>query len=68
MIRVKDEPDLARSPDGTIQNINQNEYHAYIAKRRAVMETKNRLDRLDSDVTQIKDTLSMILQLLNERK
>jgi hypothetical protein len=68
MIRVQDEPDLVRAPDGTIQNINQTEYQAYIARRKSVMETKNRLDNLEKDMSGIKDSLATILQLLTERK
>lgn len=68
MLRVEGEPDLARTTYGVIQNVNQDAYQSYIAKRKSIMENRNRLDRLENEVANINNTLATILQLLTERK
>lgn len=67
-MRVKDEPDLVRDQNGTIQNINQNEYEAYMAKRRAVADQRNRMNELENRVASMENNIAMILQLLRDRK
>lgn len=68
MLRVEGEPDLVRTANGTIQNINQDEYQAYIAKRKSIIEQRNRMDRLEHEVADIRNNLSIIMQLLLEKK
>ena len=68
MLRVKDEPDLVRTPTGTIQNINNDEYRAFISKRRATLETKERLEKLETENKEINQKLDLILSLLKDRK
>lgn len=68
MLRVEGEPDLVRTANGTIQNINQNEYQAYIAKRQTIVEQRNRMKRLEDEVAEMKNSLATILNLLLERK
>lgn len=68
MLKVEGEPDLARAPNGTIQNINQNEYQAYVAKRKAIIEQRNRMERLEQEVAEMKNSIATILQLLLEKK
>lgn len=67
-LRVEGEPDLVRLPNGTIQNNNQNEYQTYIAKRRAIQEQRERVEKLEADVSVMKANIAMILQLLMEKK
>ena len=67
MIKVKDEPDLARDSNGVIQNTNTNAYHDYIARRQKAAEANNRLTALEKDNAEIKDSLAKILQLLMGR-
>jgi hypothetical protein len=66
MQRVKDEPTLARTEAHVIENIDQEAYQAYVARRRAVLDTKQRLDKLEQDTAEIKNTLGAILQLLRD--
>lgn len=66
MQRVKDEPTLARTEAHVIENIDQEAYRAYIARRKAVLDTKTRLDKLEQDNAEIKSTLNAILQLLRD--
>lgn len=66
--RVDGQPDLVRTEDGVIQNINQDEYQAYVARRRAVMESRGRIDNLEREVGEIKNNIALILQLLQDRK
>jgi hypothetical protein len=66
MIRVKDEPDLVRNSSGAIQNINADEYKVFIAKRRAVLSTQSRLEKLEQENQEINGKLDLILQLLSK--
>lgn len=68
MLRVEGEPDLVRTPQGIIQNVNQDSYQAYIAKRKSMAEQKTKIEKLESDVAEMKTTLATILQLLTEKK
>lgn len=68
-MKVKDEPNLERDPsNGVVQNTNQDAYRAYIAKRNAILENKNRFEAIEKDNAEIKQTLSMILELLRGNK
>lgn len=64
--KVEGEPDLVRDDSGIIRNMNHNDYRAFIIKRAAALENKNRLDKIESDNKEIKQTLDLILKLLKE--
>lgn len=64
--KVEGEPNLIKRADGVVLNTNDAEYEAFIARRNAALETKNRLDKLEKDNGEIKDTLKLILQLLRD--
>lgn len=64
MYKVEGQPDLVRTKDGSIQNINTNEYHSFIHRRNAILENQKRMESLESDNKEIKQTLSQILELL----
>jgi hypothetical protein len=68
MLKVEGEPDLVRTSNGVIQNINQNEYQAYMAKRRAIVEQRDRMQRLEQEVAEMKNSIATILNLLLEKK
>jgi hypothetical protein len=68
MLRVKDEPDLVRTQSGAIQNVNNDGYRTFIMKRRAALETKERLEKLEKENKCINDKLDAILQLLKDKK
>ena len=68
MIKVKDEPDLARDSNGVIQNINTNAYHEYIARRQKLTADADRLTALEKDNVEIKNSLAQILKLLMGEK
>lgn len=68
-MKVKDQPDLVRDPStGAIQNTNNDAYRAYIAKRDAIIESKNRMDKIEQDNAEIKSTLAIIMKLLMEKQ
>ncbi len=64
MLKIEGEPDLIKDHNGVIQNINENEFHAFITRRAKVQEDKNRIDKLEQDNAEIKNTLAVILSLL----
>lgn len=66
MLRVKDEPDLVRVHAGMIQNVNHDEYRSFIAKRRSVLDTKERLEKLERDSQDMNSKLDLILQLMKD--
>lgn len=66
--RVDGQPDLVRDEDGVIQNVNQDEFQAYINRRKAVMESRGRIDMLEREVGEIKNNIDLILKLLQDRK
>lgn len=67
MYKVIGEPDLMRDDNGVLHNVNTNDYRSYIAKRNAALEDKQRIDRLEKETTEIKETLSAILQILRDK-
>lgn len=66
-MKVKDEPDLVRQPNGTIQNTNTAAYQAFVAKRKAVLDNESRLLAIEKDNAEIKASLSHIIQLLLDK-
>lgn len=68
-MKVKDQPDLARDPStGAVQNTNNDAYRVYIAKRDAIIEGRNRMDKIEQDNAEIKSTLAIIMKLLMEKQ
>ena len=68
MYKVTGEPDLIKDQNGVVQNNNSNDYHAYVAKRNAVLHNSKRIEKLEQDNSEIKETLSEILKLLRASK
>jgi len=66
MLKVQGEPHLVRTSTGAIQNNNQDDFLAYIAKRNAANDTKNRLEALERETKELKQMLGAILQLLQD--
>jgi phosphoenolpyruvate synthase/pyruvate phosphate dikinase len=64
MIKVKDEPDLARDTKGVIQNVNTSAYRDFIARRNLMNQDRDRISALEQDNAEIKDSLAQILKLL----
>ena len=69
-IKVKDEPGLVRQGENpaVISNVDVEGYHAYMAKRRAATETKERLEALEGRMNGIENALGQILNLLKGAK
>lgn len=67
MIKVKDEPDLARDSNGVIQNTNTGAYNDYIARRNKINADHDRINALEKDNAEIKSSLAQILKLLMEK-
>lgn len=66
MIKVIDEPSLVRNNQGVILNNDNNEYHSFIAKRNSILKNEARLQKLESDSQEIKNTLAAILGILRD--
>tara|TARA_B100001057_G_C22576362_1_gene843215 strand:- start:637 stop:840 length:204 start_codon:yes stop_codon:yes gene_type:complete len=63
LIPVKDQPGLFRDDvSGAIVNKNQNDYQAYVNNRNKLLSEKERIDKLESDIGDIK---RMLQQLTN---
>lgn len=68
MIKVKDEPDLARDDKGIIQNVNTSAYHDFISRRNKINQDRDRITKLEQDTEEIKGSIAQILKLLMESK
>lgn len=66
MARVVDEPDLVRDSNGIIQNVNEDDFHRFIAQRQQKEQELNRIQKLESDVSEMKSNLNLILKLLQD--
>lgn len=66
-MKVKDQPDLEKQPNGVIQNTNALAYQSFIAKRQAVIDNENRLLAIEKDNAEIKASLSHIIKLLMDK-
>ena len=64
--RVVDEPDLVRDANGIIQNINEDDFHKFIAQRQLKEQELKRINDLETDVAEIKSSLNLILKLLQD--
>lgn len=64
MIKVANEPDLARDHKGIIHNTNRDEYNLYMDRKKAILRDRQRIERLEMDNAEIKESLAIILQLL----
>lgn len=63
LIPVKDQPGLFRdSETGAIVNKRTNDYQAYVSNRDKLLSEKERIDKLESDIGDIK---RMLQQLTN---
>tara|TARA_Y100000361_G_C11119260_1_gene322257 strand:+ start:740 stop:943 length:204 start_codon:yes stop_codon:yes gene_type:complete len=63
LIPVKDQPGLFRdSETGAIINSRTNDYEAYVTNRDKLLSEKERIDKLESDIGDIK---RMLQQLTN---
>ena len=63
-IKIENEQDLVKDSDtGAILNTNLDSLSAYKAKRQKDLDQKNRIDRMENDIGDIK---SMLKELLNK--
>lgn len=61
-MKVKDHPDLAVDPrSGAVININKQEIQAAKARKAARMAEKERINKLENDVSEIKDLLKDLI-------
>lgn len=67
-IPVIDHDSLYRGKYGVIHNTNEEEYQAYIASRQRQLDEKARLENLEKDVTEMKQSLDLILKLLQDKQ
>ena len=65
LIPVEGERNLARDmKTNAIINTNEQEYNAYLARKNLVMSEKQRIERLEDQINDVKDDLSEIKMLL----
>jgi hypothetical protein len=64
--RVKDQPNLRKNPDtGVVVNVSDDDYHKYIMKREQVRKNNARLDRVESELSEVKGMLRSIIDKLD---
>lgn len=64
LIPVKDMNGLYRGAHGVIHNVDNEGYAAYIAHRNTILSDKDRIQKLETDVSEIKESLSFIVKFL----
>lgn len=66
-MKVVDEPDLVRKADNpaVISNSNVDAHRAFIARRQAALDTKTRLESLETRLEGLEGGINRILNLLN---
>ena len=64
--RVKDQPNLRKDPDtGVVVNVSDDDYHKYMMKREQVRKNNARLDRVESELMEVKELLRSIVDKLD---
>lgn len=67
LIPVEGERNLARDmKTNAIINTNEQEYNAYLARKNLVMSEKQRIERLEDQINDVKDDLDEIKSLLRK--
>jgi|TARA_B100001964_G_scaffold159090_1_gene174736 hypothetical protein len=62
LIPIKDERGLFKdSHSGAIVNKNNSEYQAYIAQREKLLSDKERLDKVENEISDIKQMLQILI-------
>ena len=62
LIPIKDEKGFFKDSDsGAIVNKNNNEYQAYIAQRERLLSDKERLDKVENEISDIKQMLQILI-------
>lgn len=65
--KIINEPDLVKdSETGAVLNLSESSYDKYINERKRVMSEKNRINKLENDVQDIKILLNQIMGKINE--
>ncbi len=68
LIPVEGNSNLARDPKtGAIVNTNRSEYEKYIAQREAKQLDKDRLDKMESELSEIKQLLVKLTTGINTK-
>ena len=64
LIPVKDIEGLFRDSNGVIHNVDKEGYNAYINHRNNILKERERIESLETDVSDIKNSIQLILKLL----
>ena len=68
LIPVEGNPNLSRDPKtGAILNTNLSEYEKYIAQRETIQSDKDRLNKLESEISEIKQLLVKLTTGINTK-
>lgn len=67
-IPVKDHESLVRGENGVIHNKNKDEFDAYIKNRNDKLTQQQKIENLEIAFVEMKDTLDLIVSLLNKEK
>lgn len=64
LIPVKDVEGLYRDANGVIHNIDKEGFSSYVNHRNNILKERERIGQLENDVSHIKDSITLILKLL----
>ena len=68
LIPVEGNSNLSRDPKtGAILNTNRSEYEKYIAQRETIQSDKDRLNKLESEISEIKQLLVKLTTGINTK-
>lgn len=67
LIPVENQKDLYRDPrTNAIINMNKTDYESYVKRRDSIKNEKSRVDKIEDDITSVKEDLNEIKSLLKK--
>lgn len=67
LIPVENQKDLYRDPrTNAIINMNKTEYESYIKRRESIKNEKSRVDKIEDDMSSVKEDLNEIKSLIKK--
>lgn len=67
LIPVENQKDLYRDPrTNAIINMNKTDYESYVKRRDSIKNEKSRVDKIEDDITSVKEDLNEIKYLLKK--
>ena len=64
---IKNEPNLRKDEkSGVVVNVSSDEYHKYLKKKELIRNSNSRLDRVESELNEVKDLLRSVVEKLEQ--